>query len=345
MLGDQGLKDAIDADRSRLVDSPGAHPLGRAREEPRRARHRRRPVRDVAQGRAGPQPRREEPDRRVPGGRVRRPQGHHRRRRRTPRPARSSRPTSAGLLDGLGQFQRPLDAPERRELRHGHGRRRLLRPCDRVHEQRRAGPRGDAAPRPATRRPTSPARSPSPTSSSKSIIETVKTIAHWLPATKRALSDAAQIRTLIDTFLTYGLEEELEDQMVNGNGTGENFEGILSVDGVQDLNAARRRSRARSRARPARSPRSSPPRREAARPRRTAAPRPTPTCSTPPTTSGSISPATRTVSSTSAARAGTASRRHGRSPGSSPRRSPRAPRSARTSVRRCSGTASRPRSA
>lgn len=65
------------------------------------------------------------------------------------------------------------------------------------------------------------------------VTASVKTIAHWLPATKRALSDAAQIRTLIDQFLRYGLEEELEDQIVLGNDTGENFEGILEVDGTQ----------------------------------------------------------------------------------------------------------------
>lgn len=61
----------------------------------------------------------------------------------------------------------------------------------------------------------------------------VRTIAHWIPVTKRALSDAAQIRTLIDAFLRYGLEEELEDQMVQGDGTGENFEGVANVSGVQ----------------------------------------------------------------------------------------------------------------
>jgi HK97 family phage major capsid protein len=61
----------------------------------------------------------------------------------------------------------------------------------------------------------------------------VRTIAHWIPVTKRALSDAAQIRTLIDNFLTYGLEEELEDQMVSGDGTGENFTGLASTSGVQ----------------------------------------------------------------------------------------------------------------
>lgn len=61
----------------------------------------------------------------------------------------------------------------------------------------------------------------------------VRTIAHWIPVTKRALSDAAQIRTLIDNFLEYGLEEELEDQMISGDNTGENFEGLSNVSGVQ----------------------------------------------------------------------------------------------------------------
>lgn len=61
----------------------------------------------------------------------------------------------------------------------------------------------------------------------------VKTIAHWIPATKRALSDAAQVRTLIDNFLRFGLEEALEDEMLNGDDTGEHFEGILEVDGTQ----------------------------------------------------------------------------------------------------------------
>lgn len=62
----------------------------------------------------------------------------------------------------------------------------------------------------------------------------VRTIAHWSPLTKRALSDAAQIRTIVDGFLRYGLEEELEDQMISGDGTGENLEGLSQVSGVQD---------------------------------------------------------------------------------------------------------------
>ena len=61
----------------------------------------------------------------------------------------------------------------------------------------------------------------------------VRTISHWIPATKRALSDAGQVRTLIDNFLIYGLAEELEDQIISGDGTGENFTGILNTAGVQ----------------------------------------------------------------------------------------------------------------
>lgn len=61
----------------------------------------------------------------------------------------------------------------------------------------------------------------------------VKTIAHWLPATTRALSDAAQLRGLIDSFLRYGVELELEEQIVNGDGIGENFDGILATTNVQ----------------------------------------------------------------------------------------------------------------
>lgn len=56
----------------------------------------------------------------------------------------------------------------------------------------------------------------------------VKTIAHWIPITKRAAADASQVRTLVDNFLRYGLNEELEDQILNGDGTGENFDGIMT---------------------------------------------------------------------------------------------------------------------
>ena len=82
---------------------------------------------------------------------------------------------------------------------------------------------------------------------------TVKTIAHWVPATRRALADAGMLRMYIDTFLRYGLEEELEDQMLTGDGSGENFTGILNTSGIQtqsydtDLLTTLRRARTKVR--------------------------------------------------------------------------------------------------
>jgi HK97 family phage major capsid protein len=67
---------------------------------------------------------------------------------------------------------------------------------------------------------------------------TVKTIAHWMPLTKRAASDAAQVRTLVENFLRYGLNEELEDQILTGSGSGENFTGILNTSGIQTVGSA-----------------------------------------------------------------------------------------------------------
>lgn len=65
------------------------------------------------------------------------------------------------------------------------------------------------------------------------IQEAVKTIAHWIPVTRRILSDVKQIKMYIETFLRYGIQEELEDQMLTGSGVGENFTGILNVSGTQ----------------------------------------------------------------------------------------------------------------
>lgn len=65
------------------------------------------------------------------------------------------------------------------------------------------------------------------------VTETVKTIAEWVPATKRALSDASQLRGLIDDELRADLAEEEESQILNGNGSGENLRGILQTSGIQ----------------------------------------------------------------------------------------------------------------
>lgn len=60
----------------------------------------------------------------------------------------------------------------------------------------------------------------------------VRTIAHWIPVTKRALNDAAGLRTLIDSQMIDGVRQRLEAQVINGNGTGENLRGILNTVGI-----------------------------------------------------------------------------------------------------------------
>lgn len=65
--------------------------------------------------------------------------------------------------------------------------------------------------------------------------EPVKTIAVWIPATRRALSDASQLRGLIDSELREDLEEHLEDQIIAGDGSstdGEDFVGLVNTSGV-----------------------------------------------------------------------------------------------------------------
>lgn len=65
------------------------------------------------------------------------------------------------------------------------------------------------------------------------IITNVKTIAHWIPATKQALSDAGQIRLLIDSFLLDGLEQVVEWNILNGDGSSDEFLGIDHTPGTQ----------------------------------------------------------------------------------------------------------------
>jgi len=135
-------------------------------------------------------------------------------------------PDHKGLLDE-DNYQRPLTILD--VMTRG------TTASDSVEFARINGPTNAAAPVPeATITGAEPAsEKPESTLPLEKITAAVKTVAHWIPATKRALSDAGQTRTLIDNFLLYGLAEELEDQIISGDGTGENFTGILNTTGVQ----------------------------------------------------------------------------------------------------------------
>lgn len=60
----------------------------------------------------------------------------------------------------------------------------------------------------------------------------VVTIAQWIAATKRALADARQLEDMVNRDLVADLMAEVEYQIINGDGTGENLEGILNTTGV-----------------------------------------------------------------------------------------------------------------
>lgn len=62
---------------------------------------------------------------------------------------------------------------------------------------------------------------------------TVKTIAEWVPISKRALADVAQVEGLINDELQLDIAEAEDNQFLNGDGTGENHTGILQTSGIQ----------------------------------------------------------------------------------------------------------------
>jgi hypothetical protein len=66
----------------------------------------------------------------------------------------------------------------------------------------------------------------------------VETIAHIMPISRRAAGDAPQVRQLVDAFLLYGLKEEEEDQILNGDGTSPNLRGILQTSGINTVGSA-----------------------------------------------------------------------------------------------------------
>lgn len=55
----------------------------------------------------------------------------------------------------------------------------------------------------------------------------VKTLAHWLPASRQVLADAPQLAGFIDSRLRYGLLLKEDEQLLFGDGTGNNLLGLV----------------------------------------------------------------------------------------------------------------------
>lgn len=60
----------------------------------------------------------------------------------------------------------------------------------------------------------------------------VVSIPHWIPVTRRAVMDAPQVQALIENDLKEGIEQVVENQMVNGDGTNDNFLGLEHTPGI-----------------------------------------------------------------------------------------------------------------
>lgn len=56
----------------------------------------------------------------------------------------------------------------------------------------------------------------------------VRTLAHWIPVSRQAMDDAGVLQSVIDGELRYGLELIEENQLLSGDGTGENLAGLLT---------------------------------------------------------------------------------------------------------------------
>jgi HK97 family phage major capsid protein len=60
----------------------------------------------------------------------------------------------------------------------------------------------------------------------------VRTIATWIGASRNILRDVPRLQDMIDGELTENLRVVLENQIIAGNGTGENFAGIINTAGI-----------------------------------------------------------------------------------------------------------------
>ncbi len=67
----------------------------------------------------------------------------------------------------------------------------------------------------------------------------VKTVAHWIQASRQVMDDAPMLQSYVNNRLMYGLALAEERQLLNGDGTGDDLEGLNHVATAYDstLNA------------------------------------------------------------------------------------------------------------
>jgi HK97 family phage major capsid protein len=67
------------------------------------------------------------------------------------------------------------------------------------------------------------------------INQTIQTIANSIPASRQVLSDSPQLQSILDGELVYSLYKEIEKQILVGDGTSGNLNGITLDAGISDI--------------------------------------------------------------------------------------------------------------
>jgi hypothetical protein len=60
----------------------------------------------------------------------------------------------------------------------------------------------------------------------------VRTIAGWVKLLRQALDDISGLATLINTLLPYDVRRRIENQILSGDGVGQNLRGVLNTTGI-----------------------------------------------------------------------------------------------------------------
>jgi HK97 family phage major capsid protein len=60
----------------------------------------------------------------------------------------------------------------------------------------------------------------------------VRTLAGWIKLNKQAMDDAPMVVSMINTLLPYDVRRKVEDQVINGDGLGQNLKGITKQTGL-----------------------------------------------------------------------------------------------------------------
>ena len=67
------------------------------------------------------------------------------------------------------------------------------------------------------------------------VTKPVRTIAHYVIGSRQVLSDAPMLQGLINSRLVYGLDLESDDQLLRGDGLGQNLDGIMVDTDINDV--------------------------------------------------------------------------------------------------------------